>query len=199
MKSRQRYCSTATTSLRYIDEDKLKEGTKYQTDYVIWANYDIEQDNKNLYAYQLVSHFFKALECNLGTTTKIHQNLLNELNYQDKLELVEYDMLYGNKVIYDGVSPYKKTDIKYGIGDIYITKLEFNNSTLTIHGNKFNEFTKVKIDNYFKDTVYVNDKCIKIENVSPDNAKTLQLFQYTQDKFELKSSAEYLISSFINP
>lgn len=183
----------------YIDEDKLKEGTKYQTDYVIWANYDIEQDNKNLYAYQLVAHFFKALECNLGTTTKIHQNLLNELNYQDKLELVEYDMLYGNKVIYDGVSPYKKTDIKYGISDIYITKLEFNNSTLTIHGNKFNEFTKVKIDNYFKDTVYVNDKCIKIENVSPDNAKTLQLFQYTQDKFELKSSAEYLISSFINP
>ena len=183
----------------YIDEEKLTEGTKYQTDYVIWANYDFKQDNKDLYAYQLVSHFFDTFECNLGTTTKIHQNLINELNYQDKLELVEYDMLYGDKVIYNGTSPYKNTEIKYGISDIYITKLEFNHETITIHGNKFNEFTKVKINNYFKDVVYVNDKCIKIENISLNNAKTLQLFQYTQDKFELKSSAEYLISSFINP
>lgn len=183
----------------YLEEDKLTEGTKYQTDYAIWANYDIECENKNMNCYQLMAHFLGALESNIGTTTKIHQKLNEDEHYQKKLEMIEYDMLYGEKITFKGISPYIRTELQYGISDIYVTELVHNNGQLFVYGNMFNEHTRIKINGKVKDTIFINKNCIAMNIDSLEKCETLQILQMTFDRIELRISAEYQISSFIEP
>ena len=180
----------------YIEDENLLEGTKYQTDYVIWANYDIEQENKNLNAYQLTSHFFDTLGSNLGTTTKVHQYLSSSLNYQDKLEMIEYDMLYGDKNVFKDKIPYEKTEMAYGSEDVYVTDIVLTDDNITIYGNKFNEWTKVRIDGKLHDILYISDRCIRVENINTEEAEQLQIVLITSERLEMRTSAEYTINSF---
>jgi len=180
----------------YIEDEKLLEGTKYQTDYVIWANYDIEQENKNLNAYQLTAHFLEALGSNIGTTTKVHQTLSSSLNYQDKLEMIEYDMLYGDQNVYGGNNPYQKTEMAYGSEDIYVTDIVTTSDNITIYGNKFNEWTKVRIDGKMHDILFISDRCIRVEDINPEETTKLQIVLITSERLEMRTSAEYTISSF---
>lgn len=181
----------------YLEEDKLLEGSKYQTDWAIWANYDIKGENKNLNSYQLMAHFLSILGSNLGTTTKLHQLSEKIDNYQNKLEMLEYDVLYGDKITYNGISPYLSTNIEMGVYDIYVTSLEYNENNLLVSGNRFNEYTKIKLDGKTKDTVFVDEHCVMVENIDLTDFDTLQVAQITHDRVDLRTSAEYEINSFI--
>ena len=181
----------------YLEEDKLLEGSKYQTDWAIWANYDIKGENKNLNSYQLMAHFLSILGSNLGTTTKLHQLSEKIDNYQNKLEMLEYDVLYGDKITYNGISPYLSTNIEMGVYDIYVTSLEYNENNLLVSGNRFNEYTKIKLDGKTKDTVFVDEHCVMVENIDLTDFETLQVAQITHDRVDLRTSAEYEINSFI--
>lgn len=181
----------------YLEEDKLLEGSKYQTDWAIWANYDIKGENKNLNSYQLMAHFLSILGSNLGTTTKLHQLSEKIDNYQNKLEMLEYDVLYGDKITYNGISPYLPTNIEMGVYDIYVTSLEYNENNLWVSGNRFNEYTKIKLDGKTKDTVFVDEHCVMVENIDLTDFETLQVAQITHDRVDLRTSAEYKINSFI--
>ncbi len=181
----------------YLEEDKLLEGSKYQTDWAIWANYDLTAENKNMSSYQLMSHFFSALGSNLGTTTKLHQASDKIENYQNKLEMLEYDILYGDMITYGGASPYLSTNIEMGVYDIYVTSLEYTENNLLVNGNRFNEYTKIKLNGKNKDTVFIDEHCVMVENIDISDFETLQIAQITHDRTELRTSAEYEISSFI--
>jgi hypothetical protein len=182
----------------YLEEDKL-EGTKYQTDYVIWSNFGLDCENKNLMCYQLSAHVFEALGSNLGTMTKIHQNANKLDNYQKSMEMLEYDMLYGKMLSYGGTNPYIPTELEMGVYDIYVTDIVHNNGKLFIYGNKFNEHSKVKINGKYKDTTYLNKNTIVIDLDSLEKCETLQVSQLTYDRIELRTSAEYEIASFMQP
>ena len=181
----------------YLEEDMLTEGTKYQTDWAIWANYDIECENKNLASYQLMAHFLNALGSNLGTTTKLHQAADNIDNYQQKLEMLEYDMLYGDMITFGGDTPYHNTSMEIGIFDIYATDILYEDNCLYISGNRFNQYTKIKLNNRIKDTFFIDENCVMVEKVHLESGDTLQLVQLSPDRVELRTSAQYEIDSFL--
>ena len=43
-----------------------------------------------------------------GVITDYHREHRGMENYQEGLELLEYDLLYGDQIAYGGVSPYEK-------------------------------------------------------------------------------------------
>lgn len=181
----------------YLEEENLLEGSKYQTDWAIWANYELNCENKTLSAYQLMAHFLSALNSNLGTTTKLHQMGESVEKYQEKLEMLEYDMLYGDMITFGGLPPYTNTALEIGIFDIYVTSLRYEDNCLYVYGNKFNEYSKIKLDGRPKDTTVLNSNCLIIEDIDITDFETLQIAQISHDRIELRTSAEYLISSFL--
>jgi hypothetical protein len=140
-----------------------------------------------------------ALGSNVGTITKIHQREQNLESYQHHLEMIEYDMLYGKMVSFGGVSPYLPTNMQMGVYDIYVTDVVHNNGQLFVYGNKFNENSKILLNGKTRDTYYLNPNCLAIDLESTDNIDTLQILQITYDRIELRRSAEYALSSFIEP
>lgn len=89
----------------FMAED-LTNGDIYQTEYVIWSNFGLEEQDRDLEAYQLSAYVLEQAGLQNGILTKYHQNFSSETDYLEGLELLQYDMLYGDREVYDEENPY---------------------------------------------------------------------------------------------
>lgn len=142
----------------------------YLSEYVILTNFenlgleDIENVDKDLTSYQLVSEVLDRLNIRCGVINKIHQNRDNNENYYDDLQLIEYDTLYGEQYSYGGEDRYTATDLQMGYGEIVVTGVELNEEegTALIKGEGFNEFSYVYVNNTLVETVYIDYNTLSI-------------------------------------
>lgn len=107
----------------------------YQTEYVIWDNMGLKKnDVDNIYAYQMAAYIFDMFDIHVGTIFNYHQTNHEDKNgqYMSGLKLLMYDMLYGEKYVYEGVTPFVKTDMKFGVKDIIINDVIFRNEGDTV-------------------------------------------------------------------
>ena len=88
-----------------IEESELDSGNLYTTEYAVWANFPLEAEDKDVKAYQLASHVLEMLGINNGTLTKFHQMNAWSGAYETELRTLQYDMLYGDRVVYGGGKP----------------------------------------------------------------------------------------------
>ena len=75
----------------------------------------------DLQAFQLSSHVLGQLGIENGVLNRFHQHFgpdCEEEEYIAFLRVLEYDMLYGEHVIYEGESPYAPTDLRLGSAPI---------------------------------------------------------------------------------
>lgn len=147
-----------------IDGSDLDGITTYQTEYVIWSNYELRGDDRDLEAYQLSAHLFGLIGYDCGTITKI--NLAGEANenYQDDLRLIEYDMLYGKNYSSGGIAA-EPTGMKMGRYDVKAESLSYDDRTLYVRGENFTEYSRVKINGHKKRTVFIDENTLAVENV----------------------------------
>ncbi len=106
-----------------VSDDELKKGNVYQTEYIIWNNMGIELEDKDIETYQLYSRVLQALNIDGGYINKYHQIYQNDEHYLEQLKILTYDMLYGDKYIFDGINPYISTDLTLGTYPITIRKV----------------------------------------------------------------------------
>lgn len=140
-----------------ITDDDLKNGDIYQTQYVIWNNYDLKIENKDVQAYQLSAYLMENLGMKGGVISKLHMAYLDKEDdeeYLSNLKLLEYDILYGNCQAYDGVNPYKITNMKMGYKPIKVLNAENAYSHIVIRGRNFTEFSQVEINGTVHKTIY---------------------------------------------
>lgn len=143
-----------------ITDDDLKNGDIYQTQYVVWNNYNLQIENKDLQAYQLSAYLMKNLGMKVGVISKLHMSYFDKEDKEDKeeylsnLKLLEYDILYGNCQAYEGVNPYKITNMKMGYKPIKVLNGENAYSHIVIRGRNFTEFSQVEINGTVHKTIY---------------------------------------------
>ncbi len=151
-----------------LSEDDLENGSLYETQYVIASNFNLLKIDEDLSAYQLSPRVFELLGIHSGILTWYHQTRSDYGNYLDHLEVLQYDMLYGNNYIYGGENPFEPTELKMGVRDIRVDKIfDFGKSTYVI-GENFTPFSKVAVNGDFVDTVFVNSTLLRV----PDGAKS---------------------------
>lgn len=140
-----------------ITDDDLKNGDIYQTQYVVWNNYNLQIENKDLQAYQLSAYLMKNLGMKGGVISKLHMSHFDKEDkeeYLSNLKLLEYDILYGNCQAYEGVNPYKITNMKMGYKPIKVLNGENAYSHIVIRGRNFTEFSQVEINGTVHKTIY---------------------------------------------
>lgn len=103
-----------------FEDDMLVNENIYQTQYIIWNNFNMNVNNKDMEAYQLSSYVLEQLGISNGYINRFHQQQQGSADYLKNLKILEYDILYGNCDIYDGQMPYLATNLKMGILDIKI-------------------------------------------------------------------------------
>ena len=136
----------------------LINGNLYETEYIIWNNLGLKGEDRSIEAYQLSAYVLGMLRLHNGTLTKFHQYEYKEDDYQEKLKMLEYDMLYGKKYLYGGTIPYEPTDIQMGTVPITIKRITCKQGNVYIQGKNFTESS----------VVYVNGKKQETEFFSPE-------------------------------
>lgn len=181
-----------------ITEEELASGNLFQTEYVIWSNnkmledYELSKKNENLYAYQLSAHVLKLFGMNNGLLTKFHQMYHNYDNYKSNLKILQYDMLYGKKEVYDELSPYEPTDLQMGFDPIRITDVSSVGGSVYVMGKNFTESSFVFIDGKKQDTVFLNENTLMVSDKELEGGEEVYVAQLTEVSAQLSSTEVFI-------
>lgn len=144
-----------------LDDDDLTQ-SKYQTEYILWSNYSMENVRTDLTAYQLNAYLLSRIGIDNGILTKFHQSYSGDAEDDDDFKLLQYDMLYGKKYVYGGENPYLPKETVMGIHAPTIINVSKNGEKLSIEGENFTPWSVIYIDDKSIQTEYINSNTLYI-------------------------------------
>ncbi|MBR2619625.1 MAG: sulfatase-like hydrolase/transferase [Firmicutes bacterium] len=170
--------------------DDLKTGDLYASQYVIWDNFGMAKEDKDLTTYELNAEVMDRLGISVGMITKYQQNHKGDKNYLANLEALGYDMLYGKRYIYGEKNPFETTDMKMGVKTIKVDEVVKIGDEYYIKGQNFTEYSKISLDGKILDTVYLGPTILALkEKVDPEEAVNMKVSQVEKNK-EVLSTTE---------
>lgn len=171
-----------------IEESELDSGNLYTTEYAVWANFPLEAEDKDVKAYQLASHVLEMLGINNGTLTKFHQMNAWSGAYETELRTLQYDMLYGDRVVYGGENPFEETDMRFGTRDVVLHRAAVRGDTLTAYGENFTLYSAIYIDGARYETTFVSENKITCTAEDLPADARVSVRQVAEDGTELSSA-----------
>ncbi len=181
-----------------LTEDEVATGDLYQTKYITWNNFDMEKEDADLYSYQLVSEYLDRLGIHEGILTNYHQSMLNDgveagtSEYMTDLELLQYDLLYGELYAYESEAP--ETDqVEMGVSDVVIERCYTFDGYLHIYGTNFTNWSKVYVNGEKVSTTYVSGQHLKIELDLVENGDEIVVCQVGSSNTIFRESNTYTV------
>lgn len=186
-----------------LSEELLENGDIFQTDYVIWSNFGLEAEEKDVQAYQLGAYVCELLGIHEGVMMQFHQTRAGEDDYLEKMQLLMYDMLYGDMEVYDGTNPYEPTNLRMGIDDIEIQNVYLKYSQVTesepvlyVTGKNFTEWSRIVINGKELETIYLNSQLLAASEIpKSEQDEDIYFFSIRQagsDDIVLSETAKYI-------
>ena len=156
------------------DED-LKSGDIFKTQYTTWNNFGLEQKDADLAAYQLLAYTTEQAGLHEGTIFTYHQAgayAADQKSYQNGLENLQYDLLYGERYCYDGQNPYPASDLQMGVDKTHIYHYEtLADGSLAVYGDHFTNWSRIYVNDEKMSTTFVSDEQLIL---SEDDAAGLE-------------------------
>lgn len=176
-----------------LKTEDVEGGVLTATEYVIWDNIGLEKNDLDLEAYQLSAKVLQEAGIAHGILTKLHQSCMWDEDYLSKLEVLQYDMLYGDREIYGGINPYEATELKLGIDEIAITAVTRQEEGLVyVYGTGFNEYSHVLVNGETIKTTYVERGMLLIENPHLSAGDVVTVAQIGTDNITLGETEGYV-------
>ena len=118
----------------------------YASQYVIWTNYGLKAEDKDLNTYKLMAHVQSILGTSEGILTSYHQEYADKSIYQEKLHSLEYELTNEKNFRHD--------TIKYSVHPVKIESVTAENGKITVTGENFTPFSRVYYDGVQLETVF---------------------------------------------
>ena len=145
-----------------LEATDMASGSLYRTNYVIWDNFGLQQQDGDLTAYQLSAAVLSRLNITTGEMNAFHQTCREIPGYRTDLKLLQYDVLYGQDYLYDGGTPYEATELKMGVAPITIRTLSHSGKAWYISGQNFTPYCKVTVDGEILKTIYMSPTLLQV-------------------------------------
>lgn len=179
-----------------IGAEQLENGDIFQTEYVIWSNFDLPKEDKNLKAYQLSAEVLGRLSISNGILTKYHQQMADSEDYSDGLRLLEYDMLYGKFYCFGGENLYTSSGLQMGIEPITISDAVWQDGVLTVYGENFTQWSHITIDGTALDTVILDSETLTAElKEPPADGAIVTVRQLNKSSVPLSESVGFIFNN----
>ncbi len=149
-----------------LTEEDMATGSLFKTQYVTWNNFGLEKQDADMRSYQLLADVTDWLGIHNGTMFTFHQDresYATEEEYQESMELLQYDILYGEHYVYGGGNPYPASDLRMGTQDIVIDRLMETDKYYYIIGENFTKWSRVYVNDEKVSTGYISSKLLRIK------------------------------------
>ena len=192
-----------------LTEESLTSGNVYQTEYFIWNNMGLKFEDQDMEAYETASSVLEAIGVKDGVINAYHQNYGKQLKegkitqeaYLEGLKELEYDILYGDKLCYNGINPYEPTELQMGIEPITVSSVEATaDGRIRIHGQNFTRYSKVYVNDKSCTTWYYSSTMLEVREMELKPGDQIVVWQkslsstepyiYQQELLESESETE---------
>ncbi|MBQ2986460.1 MAG: sulfatase-like hydrolase/transferase [Tyzzerella sp.] len=177
-----------------LEASDLKSRYLFNTNYVVWDNIGLKEEDQTLATYQLMAEVFKKLDLHSGTVFNYHQTRRQTSGYLSDLELLQYDMLYGDRYVYGGKANAPKVDdhFQMGILDVSLFNMETDpKGHYILYGENMTRHSKVYINGEKQSTSFVNDTRVELKKSKLSEGDTIVVCQVGSSSRIFRSSAEY--------
>lgn len=171
-------------------QEEMENGSLFQTEYVVWNNFGLPYVRQDVEAYQLTSHVLGLMDIHEGTMVRFHQRHLEKADtetesYLEAMKILEYDILYGDREVYGGESPYKATKMEMGITPIIQRTTLHVGENITVFGDNFNEYSKICVNGKAVPTSYIHEKRLLAAEIPYKEGEEISVQQIGRDKIPL--------------
>lgn len=151
-----------------LEDSDLTGGNTYQTNYLIWDNIGLDEQDKDIASYQAIAEVMDQLDIHTGTMFRFQQaNNGTEDDFFADMQVLQYDLLYGEQYVYGGSenNPYQVNEnYTLGIHTIAITDVvQISDTTWYVLGDYFTQSCKVLINGELYDPVFINSNTLMVE------------------------------------
>ena len=185
-----------------LESNNLDYITTYQTEYVVYSNFDFDFDtgnaNTQIRSNQIGSEVLRALSINDGLITRVNQARHELKDYSSVLKLLQYDMLYGENysscVEKNGSRIYPAANIKLGTNDIVITDAVYDGSRFRVNCDNSTYYSVIFINGEMCDTKYISESILVCDTLETLNSKDeITIHQISDSGVDLGSSAPHIM------
>lgn len=172
-----------------LAQEQIAEHTLFQTEYVIVNNIGLglTMKDEDLVADQLSVKLLDALNIDGNYAYKAHK-YYSAVEREDKLRLIAYDMLFGDKYMYDGNPAVPENEMQMGVDVIAVTDAKNESSHIVIRGENFTEYSVVFIGDKDLETIYVDRQTLMVEDEKLESGDEITVRQVDKSHHELGSS-----------
>ncbi|MBR3833142.1 MAG: LTA synthase family protein [Lachnospiraceae bacterium] len=176
-----------------LTEEQLPNHSLFQTEYVIVNNIGLGlgMEDEDILASELSVKLVDALNIDGTYAYKAHA-YYDEAVLEEKLRLISYDMLFGEKYMYeDGiVVPYN--EMQMGVDIISVTKVTNEREHMVVKGENFTEYSVVYIDSKDLTTTYVDRQTLLVEGELAEVGDEITVKQVDKSHHVLGTSEIYV-------
>lgn len=156
--------------------EDMKNRYLFQTKYVIWDNFGMEKKDENLAAYQMAAEIFDRLGIHEGNIFNYHQTRKGTKNYQLDLETLQYDVLYGDRYVYGGETPYAATKLQLGVNPAIFTSIEpVGENSYFVYGENFTASSRLEVNGELKETKYLSTTQLLVQDLELEDGDELDV------------------------
>lgn len=176
-----------------LEAGDMKSRYLYNTNYVIWDNIGLKKEDRNIPSYQIMADVMERIGLHSGTIFNYHQQRRQTKNYLLDLELLQYDILYGEQYVYEGNPVITEGHIQMGIRDVVIYDMtEDMNGTYSLYGENFTKWSKVYINGEKQSSKFLNNTRIELMESKLEEGDILTVSQVGSSNTIFRTSAEYI-------
>ncbi|MDD6235270.1 MAG: sulfatase-like hydrolase/transferase [Lachnospiraceae bacterium] len=178
-----------------INDSDLANGDIMQTPYVIWNNFGMKKIDEDIQAYQLSSVIFERLGMEGGVISQYHMSKRrqeDQSEYLSDLKLLEYDILYGDCVAYNGTLPYTITNMKMGYKYIKINDVKNVGDDVVVTGQNFTWASHIVINGERVSTTVNSEGELVAEGYQVEDGDEIAVIQATSGGTQLSSTSIYV-------
>ncbi len=176
-----------------LKAEDLKSRYLYNTNYVIWDNIGLKKEDRNIPSYQIMSDVLDRLDIHSGTVFNYHQERRKTKNYLADLELLQYDILYGDQYVYDGKPPITGGHMVMGVRDVMLQNvIPHLGEGYSLYGENFTKSSKVYVNGEKQKSTFLNNTRIDLPETELNEDDVIVVSQMGSSNTTFRKSDEYL-------
>lgn len=176
-----------------LQESDVASRYLYNTNFVMWDNMGLKKKDCNLAAYQVISEVMERVRIHAGTVFNYHQTRRGTKHYLEDLELLQYDILYGERYAYPNHQrPLKRGHMQMGISDVRVDRIQrIGEENYAIFGEGFTQNSAVYINDTKVNTDFLNNTRLDFSDTEPQEGDRIKICQVGSKNRIFRSSKTY--------
>lgn len=178
-----------------LEAQDLQSRYLFNTNYVVWDNIGLKEKDQNLSTYQLMATVFEQLGIRSGTLFNYHQERRQSKHYLSDLELLQYDMLYGERYLYGGEEGAPTVDgtFQMGIKDVKLSMISQNSDgSYNLYGENMTVSSTIYVNEEKQEAAFVNDHRVVLYGVELNEGDKIVVSQVGSGNRIFRSSETYV-------